>query len=105
MMPVVAANRVGCESQGSTHIDFFGQSFMTNQRGEVVEELSGDGEGVILHEYDLEQLRTQRASWGLFRDRRPNAYADLTAGSHPSPNNSSSDQHQGGRRTVSVGTF
>eukprot|EP00752_Nemacystus_decipiens_P002402 g2265.t1 len=36
----------------------------------------GDGE-VILHTFDLESVRLQRAGWGLFRDRRPSLYRPL----------------------------
>lgn len=35
-----------------------------------------DGE-VILHTFDLESVRLQRAGWGLFRDRRPSLYRPL----------------------------
>ncbi|KXF49425.1 N-carbamoylputrescine amidase [Rhodococcus opacus] len=101
MMPIVAANRIGVETQGTTHIEFFGQSFITNQRGEVVEELSNDSEGVILHEFDLEKVRTQRASWGLFRDRRPSAYTDLTAGSYPPSNRTTTPPPQRNHASVS----
>ncbi|WP_269994304.1 carbon-nitrogen hydrolase [Arthrobacter sp. B2a2-09] len=78
MMPVIAANRVGTEEQGTTRITFFGQSFIANQRGEVVEKLPSDDEGVILHSFDLDALRAQRASWGLFRDRRPDMYGAIS---------------------------
>lgn len=37
---------------------------------------SGGGE-VILHTFDLESVRLQRAGWGLFRDRRPSLYRPL----------------------------
>ncbi|WP_028217612.1 carbon-nitrogen hydrolase [Paraburkholderia oxyphila] len=79
MMPLVASNRVGVERQGDSRIEFFGQSFIANQRGEVVEELSADREAFVVHAFDLEALRLQRASWGLFRDRRPLEYGELTA--------------------------
>jgi N-carbamoylputrescine amidase len=74
MMPVIAANRVGTEEQGTTQITFFGHSFITNQRGEIEAELPSAGEGLIVQTFDLDELRAQRASWGLFRDRRPDRY-------------------------------
>ncbi|CAM9906770.1 unnamed protein product [Scytosiphon promiscuus] len=37
----------------------------------------GDGGEVILHTFDLERVRLQRAGWGLFRDRRPSLYRPL----------------------------
>lgn len=79
MMPVIAANRIGTEVQGTTQITFFGQSFITNQRGEIVAELSSETEGLILQAFDLEELKVQRASWGLFRDRRPETYAAISS--------------------------
>ena len=32
----------------------------------------------LLQTYDLEALRKERLSWGLFRDRRPECYKDIT---------------------------
>jgi N-carbamoylputrescine amidase len=29
-------------------------------------------------EFDFDQIRTERLSWGLFRDRRPETYQQLT---------------------------
>lgn len=37
----------------------------------------GGGGEIILHTFDLESLRLQRAGWGLFRDRRPSLYRPL----------------------------
>lgn len=37
----------------------------------------GGGGEVILHTFDLESVRLQRAGWGLFRDRRPSLYRPL----------------------------
>ncbi|TCW86916.1 N-carbamoylputrescine amidase [Burkholderia sp. SRS-46] len=79
MMPLVASNRIGVERRGTSRIEFFGQSFIANQRGEVVQELSADREGFAVQEFDLEAQRMQRASWGLFRDRRPGKYDELNA--------------------------
>ena len=33
-------------------------------------------EGVILHSFDLDELESERKSWGLFRDRRPEMYGE-----------------------------
>lgn len=38
--------------------------------------VDGTGE-TILHTFDLERIRLQRAGWGLFRDRRPELYTPL----------------------------
>jgi len=73
VMPLVAANRIGTES-GQT---FYGSSFIADQRGDKVAELGRTEEGVIVASFDLEQLRRTRASWGFFRDRRPELYGPL----------------------------
>lgn len=70
---VVAANRVGSEGE----LDFYGHSFIADQRGEVIEELGRDAEGVICATIDLALIRRRRAGFGLFRDRRPDLYGPL----------------------------
>lgn len=74
VVPVVAANRVGNES-GQI---FYGSSFIANQRGDMVAELSRTEEGVVSAELDLAEVRKNRASFGFFRDRRPELYSVLS---------------------------
>jgi N-carbamoylputrescine amidase len=74
-MPVAAANRIGAEDD----LVFYGSSFICDQRGDVQAELGRDEEGVAIARFDLEALRRYRASWGLFRDRRPELYGKLTS--------------------------
>lgn len=71
-MPVAAANRIG-EEGGQR---FYGRSFLCDPRGDKVGELEGE-EGVIVHTFDLEAIAARRATWGFFRDRRPDLYARL----------------------------
>jgi N-carbamoylputrescine amidase len=73
VVPVVAANRVGVESGQS----FYGNSFICNQRGDMVAEMDTVSEGVITTEFDLEVIARHRAAFGFFRDRRPNLYGRL----------------------------
>lgn len=73
-IPVAAANRVGVEDQ----MKFYGSSFIANQRGDKLAELSRDEEGVALATVDLEAVRRYRNGWGFFRDRRPELYGILT---------------------------
>ncbi|MCK6550721.1 N-carbamoylputrescine amidase [Myxococcota bacterium] len=73
VVPVIAANRIGVEENQS----FYGSSFIADHRGDKVEELGRDDEGVIVHRFDLDALRRMRASWGFFRDRRPELYGIL----------------------------
>ena len=82
LMPVVAANRIGtekvepCKENGmqQSALTFYGSSFITDSTGEVVEQMDREREGVILHSFDLDELESERKSWGLFRDRRPEIY-------------------------------
>ena len=73
-MPVAAANRIGVEHDGQT---FYGSSFIADPRGDKVAELGTDEEGVGVATFDLDALRRRRASWGFFRDRRPELYGRL----------------------------
>jgi N-carbamoylputrescine amidase len=70
VVPVVAANRVGVEDGQS----FYGSSFIADPRGDKVAELDRIQSGVILHRFDLDAIARTRASWGFFRDRRPELY-------------------------------
>ena len=74
IVPVVAANRVGLEDGQS----FYGSSFIADARGDKVAELGRSGEGVLVASFDLDALARARASWGFFRDRRPDLYGVLT---------------------------
>ena len=82
LMPVVAANRIGREDVEPTiengnqksSLNFYGSSFITDNTGAILKELGRDEEGVIVQEFDLDELANERMSWGLFRDRRPEMY-------------------------------
>ena len=85
LMPVMAANRVGvekvepCQENGgqSSSLSFYGSSFITDNTGAIVAEANRTDETVLTASFDLEQLEKDRLSWGLFRDRRPEMYADI----------------------------
>ena len=82
IVPVIAANRIGLETvepciengNQSSSLNFYGSSFMTDERGEIVASASKDKEEILYHEYDLDKIREDRLAWGLFRDRRPDTY-------------------------------
>lgn len=86
IMPVIAANRIGtetvfpCEENGGQQsaLCFYGTSFMTDSTGDVVCEAGRTEEAVLLHTYDLSEIAAERLNWGLFRDRRPVCYTDIT---------------------------
>ncbi|MEO5939149.1 MAG: N-carbamoylputrescine amidase [Sphingomonas sp.] len=73
VVPVVAANRVGTE-HGQT---FYGTSFITDERGDILTELDRKEEGVIVASLDLDRVKRHRAAFGFFRDRRPELYGRL----------------------------
>ncbi len=73
VVPVVAANRVGIEGD----MNFYGHSFITDERGDFVAEMGSGSEGVLDAVFDLEQVRKHRATFGFFRDRRPGLYGRL----------------------------
>jgi len=75
-MPVVASNRIGHEQGQHCALTFYGTSFISDATGGIVAEL-GQEEGVITATFDLDELAKARASWGLFRDRRPDLYLPL----------------------------
>jgi N-carbamoylputrescine amidase len=76
-IPVVAANRIGRETGAASEITFYGSSMILGPSGEILAELGRDEEGVISAALDFEEIAAMRASWGLFRDRRPDLYGPL----------------------------
>ena len=77
IVPLVASNRIGKEYGESCSLTFYGASFIADQTGAKVAEAPGDQRAVITASFDLDAIRAQRASWGLFRDRRPDLYGPL----------------------------
>jgi N-carbamoylputrescine amidase len=74
---VVASNRIGTETSDSGKLTFYGSSFIADHLGELIAEASRDQREVLTATVDLDRMRAHRASWGLFRDRRPDLYQDL----------------------------
>lgn len=74
IMPVVASNRIGCEKEGESQMTFYGHSFIADQQGNIVQSLDTQEEGVLVAEFDLDEIAVLRRQWGLFRDRRPEMY-------------------------------
>lgn len=71
---VIAPNRVGIES----NIEFWGSSFIADPYGEILA-VAGEDEGeTICADCDLSLIETARTHWPFLRDRRIDAYDDLT---------------------------
>lgn len=86
LVPVIAANRVGVEAvlpddgnaNQKSELKFYGGSFLTDETGKIEELADSDEEKILLREYDLDEIRDFRLSWGVFRDRRPEMYKIIT---------------------------
>ncbi len=72
-----AINRVGTEAPWNIG-EFYGQSYFVNPRGQIEKVASRDQDELIVHELDMEMVRTVRNTWQFFRDRRPETYRRLT---------------------------
>ncbi|WP_170403477.1 N-carbamoylputrescine amidase [Ruegeria arenilitoris] len=77
MVPLVASNRVGHETQGETEGQFYGTSFIAGYTGEILADADRVSEAVITASVDLDAANAYRDNWGVFRDRRPNMYQTL----------------------------
>lgn len=81
LVPVIASNRIGKEvvqtERGPSEITFYGTSFIAGPTGEIVASADSKNEAVLVAKFDLNQIKTMRHSWGVFRDRRPELYKVL----------------------------
>jgi N-carbamoylputrescine amidase len=74
---VCAVNRVGHEGAPSGGIEFWGGSFVADPGGRILAK-AGEGEEVLIATCDLAKVDISRTHWPFLRDRRIDAYADLT---------------------------
>jgi N-carbamoylputrescine amidase len=74
VVPVIAANRIGAECGQN----FYGHSFICDERGDMLAEFGAAETGVITATLDLDRIKRHRAAFGFFRDRRPELYGRLT---------------------------
>lgn len=80
-LPVLSVNRVGLEASPAPDtggICFWGNSFIAGPQGELLAKGSNDREELITAELDFEQSEAVRRIWPFLRDRRIDAYGDLT---------------------------
>ncbi len=70
---VAGINRVGVE--GGTK--FWGNSFVAGPFGQIIAQ-AGEEEEILTVEIDFDEIEKQRQTWPFFRDRRIDAYGDLT---------------------------
>jgi N-carbamoylputrescine amidase len=70
-------NRVGTE--GPWNIGkFYGNSYFVNPRGEILAQASEEKDELLVHDLDLSLIDKVRSTWQFFRDRRPEAYPELS---------------------------
>ena len=79
-LPLLACNRVGFEAapDDGRGIQFWGSSFVVGAQGEFLAQASPDRPELLVAEIDLARSESVRRIWPFLRDRRIDAYADLT---------------------------
>jgi N-carbamoylputrescine amidase len=75
---VAVPNRIGHEKLAGEGVEFWGQSFVAGTSGEILAKASVDREEVLVVPVDLAEVDKTRTHWPFLRDRRIDAYGDLT---------------------------
>ena len=76
---VAAINRVGLEQPiGGPGLEFWGQRFVAGTSGQILAKASVDREEILLVPIELGKVDVTRTHWPFLRDRRIDAYGDLT---------------------------
>lgn len=77
---VAACNRIGYEQPEpeKAGIQFWGASFIAGPQGEILAQASHDQEEIIMAEVDMDYMEDVRRNWPFLRDRRIDAYGDIT---------------------------
>jgi beta-ureidopropionase len=74
---VAAINRVGFEELGDD--DFYGSSYFVDPEGNYVGDKADPHKPeLVVRDLDMDLLQEIRDRWAFYRDRRPDAYGDLT---------------------------
>ncbi|MBI1290897.1 acyltransferase [bacterium] len=71
---VCGINRIGQEGT----VTFFGQSYIADPFGRLLYRATHDQEEVIVRDLDLSTIEETRRNWPFLRDRRIDAYGDIT---------------------------
>jgi N-carbamoylputrescine amidase len=76
---VAAVNRVGPERPaGGEGLEFWGNSFVAGTSGQILARASSSREEILMATLDLRKVSTTRMHWPFLRDRRIDAYGELT---------------------------
>jgi N-carbamoylputrescine amidase len=75
---VAVANRIGHEKLAGRGIEFWGQSFVAGTSGEILAKASATKEEILIVPVDLAAVDDTRTHWPFLRDRRIDAYGNVT---------------------------
>ncbi|MFN4258181.1 MAG: carbon-nitrogen hydrolase [Gemmataceae bacterium] len=75
---VASVNRIGHEGPADGGLEFWGNSFVCDPFGVVLRRAAPDQEELLVVECDLRRLEDVRRNWPFLRDRRIDAYGDIT---------------------------
>jgi N-carbamoylputrescine amidase len=76
---VAAANRWGLETpEGDPGLEFWGQSFIADPAGQIIAKAPADEDHILIADIDPAAVDAQRHGWPFLRDRRIDAYQDIT---------------------------
>lgn len=70
---VAAINRIGVEGK----VKFFGQSFVADPFGKILQRASNDKEEILVQKLDLSRNKFFEEGWGFLRNRRPDTYKSI----------------------------
>lgn len=70
---VFRVNRVGQDGK----LSFYGRSFCIDPWGEMISELAGSKDAIVLADIDLKERAAAAETWGFLRQRKPGEYGDL----------------------------
>jgi N-carbamoylputrescine amidase len=76
---VAAVNRIGFEGPPERGLEFWGASFVSDPFGRILAQASHDKEEILVVECDPRQMEEVRRNWPFLRDRRIDAYGDITS--------------------------
>ena len=71
-------HRVGKEAPWNIG-EFYGSSYFCSPRGKIIAQASRDKDELVVADLDLDEIKEVRNVWQFYRDRRPEAYGELTA--------------------------
>lgn len=77
---VAGVNRVGFERPvpEQAGIEFWGSTFLADPQGQIIAQASDNKEEILIAEVDLNRIEYIRRNWPFLRDRRIDAYGDIT---------------------------